>query len=116
MPIYMPKIKVRYLSISEILKIKEYWNLIGREPFLVITWEADFSQACSFRTLMNHKIFHFTQIPDNNNDVIFLKSPKTIILGHFGHFCPMEIFSKKFGFVTRNYMWAPNTILSFRKN
>ena len=28
MPIYMPKIKVRYLSISEILTIKEYWNLI----------------------------------------------------------------------------------------
>ena len=28
MTIYMPKIKVRYLSISEILTIKEYWNLI----------------------------------------------------------------------------------------
>ena len=24
--------------------------------------------------LMNHKIFHFTQIPDKTNDVIFLKS------------------------------------------
>ena len=30
---YMPKIKVRYLSASEILAVKEYWNLIGREPF-----------------------------------------------------------------------------------
>ena len=98
MPIYMPKIKVRYLSISEILTIKEYWNLIGREPFLAITWEPDFSQACSFRRmLMNHKNFCFTQIPDKTNDMIFLKSPKTMFLGHFwpffGHFCPMVILS-----------------------
>ena len=57
--------------------IKEYWNLIGREPFLAITWEPDFSQACSFRRmLMNHKNFHSTQIPDKTNDVIFLNSPK----------------------------------------
>ena len=28
--------------------------------------------------LMNHKNFHFTQIPDKTNDMIFLKSPKTI--------------------------------------
>ena len=48
--------------------IKEYWNLIGREPFLAITWEPDFPQACSFRKLfMNHKNFHFTQIPDKTN-------------------------------------------------
>ena len=33
--------------------------------------------------LMNHKNFHFTQIPDKTNDVIFLKSPKTMLLGHF---------------------------------
>ena len=64
--------------------IKEYWNLIGREPFLAVTWEPDFSQACSFcRMLMNHKNFHFTQIPDKTNDVIFLKIPKAMILGHF---------------------------------
>ena len=57
--------------------IKEYWNLIGREPFLAITWEPDFSQVCSFcRMLMNHKNFHSTQIPDKTNDVIFLNSPK----------------------------------------
>ena len=47
--------------------------------------------------LMNHKNFHFTQISDNTNDVIFLKSPKTIIFGSFltifGQFCPMGIFS-----------------------
>ena len=45
--------------------IKEYWNLIGREQFLAIIWEPDFSQACSFRRmLMNNKNFRFTQIPD----------------------------------------------------
>ena len=81
------QIKVRYHSTSEILTIKEYWNLIGREPFLAITWEPDFSQACSFcRMLMNHKNFHFTQIPDKTNDMIFLKSPKTMFLGHFWPF------------------------------
>ena len=46
--------------------------------------------------LMNHKNFRFTQIQDKTNDKIFLESSKTLILGHF---CPMEIFSKKFGFV-----------------
>ena len=57
--------------------MKEYWNLIGREPFLAITWEPDFFQACSFhRMLMNHKNFRFTQIPDKTNDMIFLKSPQ----------------------------------------
>ena len=39
--------------------------------------------------LINHKNFHFRQIPDKNNDMIFLKSPKTLFLGHF---CPF--FSK----------------------
>ena len=33
--------------------------------------------------LMNHKNFHFTQILDKTNDEIFLKSPKTMFLGHF---------------------------------
>ena len=33
--------------------------------------------------LMNHNNFQFTQIPDKNNDVIFLKSPETMFLGHF---------------------------------
>ena len=31
--------KVINQSINEILTIKKYWNLIGREPFLSITWE-----------------------------------------------------------------------------
>ena len=98
MTIYIPKIKVRYYSISEILMIKEYWNLTGQEPFLFVTWEPDFSQACSFRkVLMNHNNFQFTQIPDKTNDMIFLKSPETIqkVWVIFGHFCLMGIFSKK---------------------
>ena len=109
MPIYMPKI----------MTIQEYWNLIGREQFLAITWEPDFSQACSFcRMLMNHKNFHFTQIPDKTNDVIFLKSPKTMFLGHFWPFLVIfawwGFFPKNLA-VTHNYIWAPNTMLSFRK-
>ena len=36
--------------------------------------------------LMNHKNFHFTQIPDKTNDVIFLKSPKTIFWAIFDNF------------------------------
>ena len=100
--------------------VKEYWNLIGQEPFLAITWEPDFSQACSFhRMLMNHKNFHLTQIPDKSNDTIFLKSPKTMFFGPiltvFGHFCQVEIFSKKSSSVTHNYIWAPKTMLRFRK-
>ena len=30
---------------------------------------------------VNHKNFHFTQIPDKTNEVIFLKNPKTMSLG-----------------------------------
>ena len=78
------------------MTIKEYWNLIGRDTFLAITWEPDFSQACSFRRmLMNHKNFHFTQIPDKTNDVIFLKSPKTMFLGHF---LPFFVIFAQWGF------------------
>ena len=54
------------------MTIKEYWTLIGRETFLAITWEQDFSQVYSFcRMFMNHKNFHFTHIPDKTNDTIF---------------------------------------------
>ena len=112
-PIYMPKIKVRYSFIKEILTIKEYWNLIDREQFLAITWEVDFSQACNFhRMLMKHKNFRFTQIPENTNDMIFLKCPKTLFLGHFDHSAQWP----KNPTVTYNYIWASNTMLSFRKN
>ena len=32
---------------------------------------------------MNHKDFHFTQIPDKTHDMVFLKNPKTMFWGHF---------------------------------
>ena len=96
MPIYMPKIKVRYYSISEILMIKEYWDLIGPEPFLSLTWKIDFSQACSFcRMLINHKNSDFTLIPDKTSYMILLKIPKTMFLGHFWPFLPDEDSLKK---------------------
>ena len=120
MPIYIPKIKARDQSINEILTINKYSNLIGRQPFLAITWETDFSLTCSFhRILMDHKNFHFKPIADKNNDLIFLKSPQTLFFGPFltifGHFCLMGIFSKNSHSVTHNFIWAPNTMLSFRK-
>ena len=67
---YIPKNKVRYQSIHEILTIKEYWNLIREEPVLAISWEQDFSQTYI------HKNFHFTLISDKANDLIFLKKSK----------------------------------------
>ena len=36
--------------------------------------------------LINRKNFHFTQISDKTNDVIFLKSPKIMFLDHFSPF------------------------------
>ena len=114
------KIKVRYKFICEILTIKEYWNLIGWEPFLAITWEPDFSQACSFcRMSTNRRNFHFTKIPDKTNEVIFLKSPEAMFLGHFWPFLVIltkwGFFSKYSSSVTHNYIWVPNIKLSFRK-
>ena len=94
------KIKVRYYSFSEILTIKEYWNRIGWEPLLAITWEPDFSQACCFRwILMDHRNFHFTQIPDNTNHVIFLKSPVIMFLGYFW---PFLVIFARWGFFPKN--------------
>ena len=97
------------------MEIKEYWNLIGREPFLAITWEPDFSQACS-RMLINHKNICLTHIPDIANDMIFLKKSKNLVLRAFltksGHF--YLIFSKKSGCDTKLHMTS-NTMLSFRK-
>ena len=61
--LHTKNLKVKYLSISELLMIKQYWNFIGREPFFSLNWELDFSQTCSFRKiLMNHKNFDFTHI------------------------------------------------------
>ena len=63
-------------SKSDINLIMKYWQLKNTEISLP---RAIFSQACSFcRMLMNHENFHFTQIRDKTNDMIFLKSPKTM--------------------------------------
>ena len=76
-------------SKSDINLLVKYWQLKHTgismtENDLWLTWEPNFSQACSFyRMLMNHKNFPLTQIPDKTNDVIFLKSPKTLFWGHF---------------------------------
>ena len=49
----------------------------------------------------------------------FLKKSKNHVFGVFltifGHFCPTRTFSKKSGSVSQNYIWDPNTMLSFRK-
>ena len=82
MPVYIPK--VRHKSVNEILTIKEYWNLADREPYLLITWEPDFSQACSFlKMLKDRNNFHFTPTPDKPNNLIFLKSPKNLVFWPF---------------------------------
>ena len=82
------------------------------------TWEPDFFQAWSFWImLMNHKNIHFTQIPDKTNDMIFLKSLKTMfwaIFDQFWSFLPDGDFFKKFGSVTDKCVltpciWFPNT-------
>ena len=45
--------------------------------------------------LMNHKNVHFIQIPDKTNDLIFLKSPNTMFLGHFWPILPDGDFFQK---------------------
>ena len=75
--------------------IKEFWNISGQDPFLAITWELDFSQACNFRRMLMSHNFYFTQIPDKANDMIFLKSPKTMLLDHFRSFLPNGDFFQK---------------------
>ena len=49
-------------------------------------------------------------MPDKINDMIFLKHPMTLFVGHF---LTILVINPA---VTHNYMWVPNTILSFRKN
>ena len=68
--------------------------------------------------LMNHKNFHFTQIANKTNDVIFLKSPKTLFwvsLYNFWSFLLNRDFFQKNQAVIHNCIWAPNTMLSSEK-
>ena len=52
---------------------------------------------------MNHKNFLFKPIPDRNNDVIFLKSPKTLFWNIFDQLWSFlhneDFFQKKSGTV-----------------
>ena len=110
-------------SKSDINLLVTYWRLKNTETSLTkshfwLTWEPDFSQACSFRRmLMNHKNFHFTQISDKTNDMVFLKSPKTMFLGHFWPFFPDGDFFQKirlphatiYGPLTPCHIWTPKT-------
>ena len=97
-------------SKSDINLLVKYYRLKNTEPFFAISWEQAFSQACSFpRMLINHKKFHFTQISDKTNDMIFLKIPKTVFLGHFWPFFVIFAqwgFSLKNPAVTHNFIWA----------
>ena len=48
--------------------------------------------------LKNHNCFHYTRFPDKANDLIYLKSPKTVIgsfFDHFWSFSPNGDFTKK---------------------
>ena len=95
------------------MTIKEYWNLIGQEPFFAKTWGPDFSQACSFpKMLMNLKNFRFTKNSRQNWWCDFFKNSKNPV---FVPFLTIFGFFLKRSAVTHNYIWATNTILSFRK-
>ena len=61
--------------------------------------------------LMSHKNFHFTQIPDKTNDIIFFKKLKNPV---FGHFFLMGIFSKKSDCHTQLYV-GPQHQAKFQK-
>ena len=97
-----------YQSTDEILTVQKCWNLISLEAFPAISWEPDFSQACSLcRMLMDHKKFHFIPIPGKTIDLIFLKSPKTLFLGYFWPF--LVIFTWQ-GFFPKNLALSHTTI------
>ena len=59
--------------------------------------------------LMNHKNFHFTQIPDKSNGAIFLKSPKIMFLGHFWSFLPNGDFFPKNPALSHTTIYVPLT-------
>ena len=107
---FMPK--------SDNLLVK-YWQLKNTETSLAERHfqELDFPRAWSFGTmLMNHNNFHFTQIPDKTNDLIFLKSPKTMFSDHFWSFLPNGNFFQKIRLCHVQLYMVPGTMLSFRRN
>ena len=83
-------------SSSDINLLVKYWRLKNTEiSFLTITWEPDFSQACSFcRMLINLKNFHFTRMPEKTND----------------HFWPFLVIFARWGFFLKNLALSHTTI------
>ena len=61
---------------------------------------------------MNHKNFDFTQIPDKTNDVIFLKSLKTMFLGHFWPFLTWWGFFPKYPALSHTTIYVYNSLSS----
>ena len=86
--IYMPKINFSICFFLEILHFKEscfdwltaFWP-ITRKPEFCQIWDW-------WRDINNNISFHFRLLPRKNNDKIFQKTQKTLLLGHFGHFLP----------------------------
>ena len=97
-------------SKSDINLLVKYWWLKNTEISLdkrTREPEPDFSQACSFcRMLMNHKNFHFKQIPDKTKWRDFPKKFKNHVFGCFWPFLVIfarwGFFPKKSGSVTHN--------------
>ena len=92
--------------------IKEYWNLIGRELFLSITWELHFSQANSFPRILELSFYeNFRQTYWH----YFLKKCKNYVFRPFLTILSYEDSFQKNAAVIYNYIWAPNFMLSFKK-
>ena len=106
-------VKYWQLKNTEISLVESFgYNLVIKNTIisLVITWEPDFSRECCFRRmLMNHKNYRFTQIPDKTKGEIFLKSPKTLFLGHFW---PFLVIFTLWGFFPKNSALSHATINS----
>ena len=61
---------------------------------------------------MNHRNFHFTQIPDKTNDKVFLNSPETMLLDHFWpfwSFLPNEVFFQNILALLHTAIYGPLT-------
>ena len=123
----MQNFEPKMVDLPPIFFLKKIINIIFiyiLTPLIVKILKADPElSACAMHAgmqflqnfIMNQKNFCFTPIPDKTNDVIFLKNPYSIF-DHFWSFLPDGNFSKKSSSGTHSYIWAPNTMLCFRKN
>ena len=100
-------------SKSDIDLLMIYWQLKNNEILGILGYNlrtrfflTRFYQIFR-RMLMNDKNFCFTQLPDKTNDIVFLRSPKTLFwtgFDHFWSFLPNGEFSKRYDSVTDNYI------------